>query len=227
MSRLISALAPISPQKILDTLHRVHLRGDPETLPYQSAKISYQTLDVQTARNQLRPAQRYAITGVLDKQRQIRSAIADFVAPPPRSEAGQGGAQADAFFAKWATHGVGAWLFRMQDEAEESAEYILMPPIVEVETDANGNEVWLVADGLHRTLSAMQADSAFAAIVVRGASLPYYADPEDIGWDAIPLVEARPVALEDRKNYREPASPKRLFRDYNTAFGLAIQPKRK
>ncbi|MCH9780032.1 MAG: hypothetical protein K0U36_01960, partial [Alphaproteobacteria bacterium] len=195
----LETVRPLDRHHIIATLKTVALRDQPNHQPYAHASITYCVITPNMAKQLLRPAQRYAITSTLDHQTQLRDALAALPTPTP----------IDPFFAE---EQIGAVQFRV---VGEEADRILMPPIIEYDTfhatskgteasKRNQGEQYIVADGLHRVVSALEANRPFAIIVVEGMpdTMPYYADPEPIGWDEIPRVAERPKNLTDRKVYR-------------------------
>lgn len=93
-----------------------------------------------------------------------------------------------------------------------------LPPILE------GPEM-LVCDGMHRVMAHdRRAPGGFAAIHIINPSHPYYAYPLEGGWDYVRKLDEIPTAYV-KKNYREPADHKALFRDFNAQFP-GIQEKR-
>jgi hypothetical protein len=104
---------------------------------------------------------------------------------------------------------------RFTTDEEPEVERDLMPPIVEW-SEPDG--VWLICDGAHRTCTARKLGLPLNVVKIKGvpADLPYYAVPNERGWDQVDEVDAAPEGGA-KKAYRI-EEYRTLFRDFNTAF---------
>ena len=188
--------------------------------PYANAQITLEVTQTKTAKKMIKPTQKYVLNDTIDEQRRVLSSIVnsgDIYLPATQN---------------WATRDifdVGDIVFpKLSDDKIVSAitfdrggqSWIYMPPIIEVESDGTA----IVADGMHRMRTLLKRNHIFTVLVVRGASHPYYADPEE-SWDDVKAVDKQPEQAA-RKVYRRPDDPKFLFRDYNAVFDQTLQPKR-
>ncbi|NHA69340.1 hypothetical protein [Phycicoccus flavus] len=109
---------------------------------------------------------------------------------------------------------------------EDGTTVTLLPPIVEESREPDGSTVLLVCDGLHRTYHALSHGLTLTAVVVRGASHPYYAFPLPGGWDDVTVLDELPETHQ-KKVYRHPDNYKALFRDLGGVFpGVQTQRRR-
>ena len=103
-------------------------------------------------------------------------------------------------------------------------EFHLTPPLVEMAQNPDtGEDICLLADGMHRVALAIQQGYPINVILIDGVSRPYYAYPLS-GWSEVQVFENLPTGFV-KKRYRDPDNHKLLFRDYGIGFPN-IQPKR-
>ena len=117
----------------------------------------------------------------------------------------------------------GLWL-KVREDDGVIKEFHLTPPLVEIAQHRDtGEDVYLLADGMHRMALAIQQGYPINVILIDGVSRPYYAYPLK-GWSEVQVFENLPTGFV-KKYYRDPDNYKLLFRDYDIGFPN-IQPKR-
>ena len=207
-SPVITSVERLSPEWICETLQQVPLVGTPAERPYAHATIEW---DVAQKRAELYYAQLYLLKPQLEVIQSLALQLWKRLGHNPFRLA----------------YGLRLVLACAGDEAVLQSFYWL-PPILEEAFLPDGRPVLLVADGMHRVFLSSSYDSArVSAIRVSNLdpAFPYYAYPQARDWDKLALLEARPPPAA-RKNYREVATPKRLFRNYNALFP-GVQPARR
>jgi hypothetical protein len=188
--------------ELLSRLRRVRLRGHGHPLIYQDAALQ---IAPAMATDDLSPAQTYVLKSGVARTKALRAALL----------AHQG---VDIFQLR------GGLMVRTADHPEELIPVI--PPVVEVSREADGREILLINDGMHRIYSARSMDLPIHVVIARGvpAPFPYYAFPLAQGWADVREVDVIPETFE-KKAYREPDDHKALFRDFNAVFP-GVQAKR-
>lgn len=118
----------------------------------------------------------------------------------------------------------GALWLKIREDDGVVKEFHLTPPIVEfAQNPDTGADIYLLADGMHRTALAIEQGYPINIILVDGVSQPYYAYPLK-GWSEVQVFENLPTGFV-KKHYRNPDNHKLLFRNYDIGFPN-IQPKR-
>lgn len=118
----------------------------------------------------------------------------------------------------------GALWLKIREDDGVVKEFHLTPPIVEfAQNPDTGADIYLLADGMHRTALAIKQGYPLNIILVNGVSRPYYAHPLK-GWSEVQVFENLPTGFV-KKYYRNPDNHKLLFRNYDIGFPN-IQPKR-
>lgn len=118
----------------------------------------------------------------------------------------------------------GALWLKVREDDGVVKEFHLTPPIVEfAQNPDTGADIYLLADGMHRTALAIEQGYPINIILVDGVSQPYYAYPLK-GWSEVQVFENLPTGFV-KKHYRNPDNHKLLFRNYDIGFPN-IQPKR-
>jgi len=182
---------------LVSKLREVRLVGFGQPLIYADSKITTRRVwDF----SQATPAQNYVINAQVDRVLELRKALRDYSVN----------------------------IFNLDGYVEythEGQEYTCLPPILESSSDAQGYQVDIVVDGMHRLMAARDGLNVINVIHIARvpSSYPYYAWP--ITWREVARVDKRPDK-GGRKSYRrEGDSYKDLFRDFNAVFPNA-QPSR-
>lgn len=177
--------------KLVSSLRRVRLRGFDGALAYSNAQIELvEGLDP----GLVAPAQNYVLRENVERVGELRTTLREWGIDPLRMTGGA--------------------CLRTTDDP---TTITLLPPVIEESVEPDGRTCLLVSDGLHRLFFAYSHDIAVSAVVVRGASHPYYAFPLPEGWNGVKLLESLPAAYQ-KKVYRQPDNYKALFRDFNGIF---------
>jgi hypothetical protein len=187
---------------LLARLRQTRLRGFDGAQPYIGASLELvHGVDTEA----LTPAQNYVLTPGVEKIVELRTTLlAEGV---------------DIF----ALNG-GVYVVTSDDPNERIP---VIPPVIEESVEPGGRRVLLVNDGMHRVFAARSLGLSISVVIARGvpAEYPYYAFALDGGWSRVtPLME-----LPDghqKKEYRQPANYKALFRDFNAVFP-GVQKQRK
>jgi hypothetical protein len=192
---------PFSEDELLARLKRVKLRGHGQAEVYRDA-----TLEIAPAlsTDALWPPQTYVVSAGVARTIALRDALL--------------ARDIDIFALR------GGVMVRTSDHPDELIPVI--PPVVEDSREADGKTILLINDGMHRTYTARKLGLPLNVVRARSvpAAYPYYAYPLANGWADVREVEAIPDTFE-RKDYREPADHKALFRDFNAVFP-GVQTKR-
>jgi hypothetical protein len=187
---------------LLDGLARTRLRGYARARVYEKARLELvAALDTGATA----PAQNYVLKPGVAKILELRDAL--------------GGHGLDLF----ALDG-GAYV-RTSDDPDEVIPVI--PPIVEESREPDGRTVLIINDGIHRIFAARTLGRPISTVVARDvpAHLPYYAFALEGGWSDVVELDELPDRHQ-KKNYRQPANYKDLFRDFNEVFP-GVQKQRK
>jgi len=200
--------------ELVARLRKVTMLHDKSIFPYKNADI--QVTDIAT--DQLAPAQLYVLRAEFEKVRDLR----------------------------WALHGHGLDLLRLGEAriadgqlseqpgvgqplgfidfdlqvGEDTQTITLLPPVVEIQEEANRVRHNLINDGLHRCYLARVSWVIPAVVRIEGVpkDLPYYAFPTPGGWADVHIVDAIGAKLI-KKHHRFPYPDyKRYYRDFNSAF---------
>jgi len=180
-----------SVEELISNLRRVSMLKDPEARLYENADI--QLLPIYT--DNIAPAQRYVLTKEIIKVRDLR----------------------------WALQEHGYDLFKLDGYLTIRLEGYddpidVLPPVVEQSTEADGNVVMILNDGMHRVYLARMERTPIQCIYVQNIpeQYPYYAYPLVNGWNEVEIVQDLPEGYIKKwhriKNY------KTLYRDFNTGF---------
>ena len=189
-----------STNELLSSLRRVRLRGYDGALVYRDAEIELvESLDPRL----VVPAQNYVLRGNVERVGDLREALRDWGVDPLRMTGG-------------------AYL-RFRDAP---TAVTLLPPILEESVEVDGKKCLLVSDGLHRLFYAFSRYVAISAVVVRGATHPYYAFALPGGWNDVKMLDSLPATYQ-KKVYRQPENYKALFRDFNSVFPNVQSQRRK
>lgn len=177
--------------ELVTGLRRVTMLLDRDSRPYEQAGIDLVDRDP----GRICPAQRYILRSELEKVQSL----------------------------KWALEEHGINLFRLEGYVsiwlEGHDEGIdVLPPIVEVSREANGAQLELLNDGMHRVYLARWQWSEVQVVLISGIppQFPYYAYPLPDKWAGVEVVSA----LEEgklKKLHRIPNN-KKLYRDFNSGF---------
>ena len=194
-------VSEFSKDELLSSLRRVRLRGHDEAPVYHDAQIELvESLDPRV----VTPAQNYVLRENVDRVGELRTALSARGVDPLKLEGGA----------------------RLRTADDPTSTITLVPPIIEESVEPDGRTCLLVSDGLHRLYYAHARGMTVTAVVVRGASHPYYAFPLPGGWDDVELLESLPTTHQ-KKVYREPGNYKALFRNYNGVFPNVQSQRRK
>jgi len=184
-----------------DRLRKTRLLGYNEELVYKDARISLKTyvnpLDIY-------PTQRYILKPIMRRTVELYKSLL--------------------------SRGIdimeltGALWVKIRDNDGVVKEFHLTPPLVETtQNTETGEDIYLLADGMHRVSLAIEQGYPINVILINGVSRPYYAYPLR-GWSEVQVFENLPTGFV-KKYYRDPDNHKLLFRDYDIGFPN-IQPKR-
>ncbi len=188
----VLSVTEFSRSDLLSSMRRVRLRGFGGAEVYRDARIEIvEELDP----HEVVPAQNYVLRAGVERVGELSAALDTWGVDPLRM-------------------GGGAYI-RLADDP--STTITLLPPIVEESAEPDGTTCLLVCDGLHRVFYAHSHNRPVTALVVRGASHPYYAFPLGGGWGDVDLLDDLPTTYQ-KKTYRQPENYKALFRDFNGVF---------
>jgi hypothetical protein len=181
--------------ELLGRLKKTRLRGFDRAEVYRDASLEVATVDT----NDLTPAQRYVLADgvqtILD--------VADAFEPMG----------IDVFGLR------GALLFWPEGHDVAEAPIPLLPPVIEESTEADGNKVLLINDGIHRVYAARKRGRKLNVVLARNvpAEYPYYAYALPDGWKQVVELAELTEGFQ-KKAYRNPDNYKALFRDFNEIF---------
>lgn len=187
---------------LLARLRQTRLRGFDGAQPYIGASLELVPgVDTEA----LTPAQNYVLTPGVDKIVELRTTLlAEGV---------------DIF----ALNG-GVYVVTSNDPDERIP---VIPPVIEESVEPGGRRVLLINDGMHRVFAARSLGLSISVVIARGvpAEYPYYAFALDGGWSRVTPLAELPDGHQ-KKEYRQPANYKALFRDFNAIFP-GVQKQRK
>jgi hypothetical protein len=187
---------------LVSRLSQTRLRGFGGAQPYIGASLE---LVPKVDTGALTPAQNYVLTPGVEKIMELRTALL---------------AEGTDIFAL-----NGGIYVVTSDDPDECIPVI--PPIIEESVEPDGRSVLLINDGMHRVFAARSLGLPISVVVARGVptEYPYYAFALHGGWSHVtPLAEL--PDNHQKKEYRQPANYKALFRDFNAIFP-GVQKQRK
>lgn len=178
-------------EELMPRLQKVTMLTAPDVRVYESTRIELKTMDT----DQIAPAQRYVLTTEVIKVRDLR----------------------------WELRDLGYDLFNLNGYLEiflegEDEPVNVLPPVVEVSTEANGSVVNILNDGMHRVYLARMERCPIQVIYVHDVpcQYPYYAFPLVNGWNDVEIKQDLPEGYVKKwhriKNYKS------LYRNFNSAF---------
>ncbi len=184
----------LSETDLLGRLKKTRLRGFDRAEVYKTATLEISEVDTNT----LTPAQRYVLA---DGVQTILN-IADTFAP----------LGVDVFNLRGA-------LLWWPEGAEAEAPIPFLPPVIEESTEANGEQVLLINDGIHRVYAARKRGRKLNVVIARNVPIeyPYYAYALPNGWAQVEELAELSEGYQ-KKAYRNPDNYKALFRDFNEVF---------
>ena len=193
----------MSESDMLSSFSQTRLRGHGQPLVYENARLELvRQVDPAT----LVPAQRYILKEDHQRLQDLHDQFQE--------------RNIDIFNLE------GGLFFRLKGSMEEEHPIPLMPPVVEMSLERNGQIVPLINDGMHRIYTAMKLGKKINIILVHDvpSEYPYYAFALENGWDDVEELE---VIMRDyvKKEYRDKQDHRALFRDFNAVFN-GIQKKR-
>jgi hypothetical protein len=178
-------------EELMPRLQKVTMLTAPDVRVYENARIELKTMDT----DQIAPAQRYVLTAEVTKVRDLR----------------------------WELRDLGYDLFNLNGYLEiflegEDEPVNVLPPVVEVSTEANGSVVNILNDGMHRVYLARMERCPIQVIYVHDvpAQYPYYAFPLVNGWNDVEIKEDLPSGYV--KKWHRIRNYKSLYRNFNSAF---------
>ena len=198
----ILSMEEIPADRLLSMIRRTRLRGYEGAQPYIDASLQLvHGLDT----DMLAPAQNYVLAPTVSKILELRAALLE--------------RDIDIFSLNGGLYVV------TSDDPDERIPVI--PPIAEESHEPDDRTVLLINDGMHRVFAARSLNLPISTIVVRGvpAQYPYYAYALDGGWPEVTPLTELPDGHQ-KKTYRQPASYRALFRDFNALFP-GVQKERK
>jgi hypothetical protein len=173
-------------------LRRVRLVGHGQPFVYENAVISSEPL-VDT--DLLIPTQRYVLTSIMQRTRQLYELLLR--------------EQVDLL--ELTT----AWQLKLLMDDNTLRIFHLTPPLIEVTLNQSYEQIWLLADGMHRVALARELNYPISITLIKGASHPYYARPL-CSWNEVLRLDTIPEGFK-KKAYLE-KDYKDLFRNYNEVF---------
>jgi len=184
---------------LLIRLRTVRLRGFDHAQVYRASHIQV----IRTIPASCKPAQRYVLKGGVNTILRLAYEFAF--------------KGVDIFSLR------GVLLFWLDGQQEPIS---LLPPIIEESVDKDGSLILLINDGIHRIYAANRLGVNINVVTISNVphEYPYYAYPLPGGWSAVEEINALTPDYE-RKEYRNPADYKALFRDFNEVFP-GVQKKR-
>lgn len=195
----------LSETELLSRIKRTRLRGFDGAYVYQDAIVELvEAVDPAV----LAPAQRYVLRDGCNVIEDIYQAFLE--------------KSIDVFALR------GALLFTPEPENDDKIESIpFTPPIIEVSTEPDGRQVWLINDGIHRVYAAKRLGLPINIVLVRNvpSQYPYYAYALPKGWDDVEELDELPDTYL-KKTYRDPNNYKALFRNFNEILP-GVQAERK
>lgn len=179
-------------ETLIEKIRKVHLKGRPETTLYKNADI---TLERNINPDDIHFPQYYVLEKDLREITRTREELLEY--------------GVDIF----KLIGFVRVFYRDEEDFQEKV-FDTLPPVVEI-SEADGG-IPLLNDGMHRLYLAREAGSAVNIVKIQNFnhSYPYYALPNEAGWNNLKRCEEVP---DIKKNYRI-KEYKTLFRDFNTAF---------
>ena len=180
-----------SVDELINNMRKVGMLTHPDDRVYENSTIELPTMHT----NDIAPAQRYVLTQELLKVRDLR----------------------------WALRGYGIDLFKLNGYVsiwlEDYDDPIdVLPPVVEQSVEADGSEVAILYDGMHRVYLARMERSPIQVVYARNVpqQFPYYAFPLVNGWNDVEIVSDLPSGYI--KKWHRIENYKSLYRDFNTGF---------
>jgi len=191
----ISKYELLPESELLARLKKTRLRGFDRAEVYRDATL--EIAEVHT--NELAPAQRY----VLVEGVQTILDIADAFAP----------LGIDVFKLK------GALFFWPEGFDPADPPIPFLPPVIEESVEADGRNVLLINDGIHRVYAARKRGRTLNVLLARNVprEYPYYAYALPEGWNQVEELAELKEGYQ-KKAYRNPENYKALFRDFNEVF---------
>lgn len=114
----------------------------------------------------------------------------------------------------------GFLVITIEDDTRSEGKYTvtLMPAVVELSIEADGQPHFLINDGMHRIHDAHISSVIPQVILVSGASMPYYAYPMKGGFESVQMRNDLPPGFIKKWHRFKSPDYKNWFRDFNTAF---------
>lgn len=189
-----------SEQELIAALRRVSLLHNTTVFPYQHAQIQLDNIAVKD----IHPSQFYYLEDAVLQIRDLENALQK--------------------------HGVD--LFHINGyltyKTFEGSLCTLLPPIVEYQTDQQGNIVPLLNDGIHRILYAQRkGKEAIQVVSIRHADekYPLMGYPNPNGWRDVKAAEKVPEP-KDKRIWRVPVEQGyMLYRNFNSVFESVGKPR--
>lgn len=197
----ITSIKTYSVEELHKRLRNVTMLNDPEVKPYENAMI-YNTY-MPTCR--MAPAQLYVLKSEFEKVRDLRWSLLS-------------AANIDILqFGNGLNETVG-FVEILTDSFDEMIT--VLPPIIEVSKEDNGEVVNIINDGMHRCFLARSSMITPTVVRIDGVPkhLPYYAYPLAGGWSSVEMVSSL-EALQLKKYHRFPnGTYQKYYRNFNSAF---------
>lgn len=185
-------------KELLNRIRRVHIKGRPDLELYKNSEI---TLMRNADTNGIHFAQYYVLEKDLNEITACREALLVY--------------GVDIFKLKGFVR-----VHSINDKLHHQV-FDVLPPVVEISPEDGG--IPLLCDGMHRIYLAHEAGVSVNCVWIDKVhpDFPYYANPNEEGWNNVKRVEEVP---DVKKNYRI-VEYKKLFRDFNTQFLNVTQPR--
>lgn len=183
------------PEKLVENLRKVSMLKRPDVFPYAEAEISLELASF----SDVLPAQRYVLSDALRRVQHLEWELGRF--------------NINLF----ALEGyVTIWT----DMSPEPID--VLPPIVESSTEANGQPVNIINDGMHRMYAARLEWKKPQVARIKGvpAEYPYYAYPipGENCWDVVEILEGSHIHSGLIKKWHRISDNKTLYRNFNSSF---------
>ena len=180
-----------SPEELIKNMKKVSMLKSPEDKCYINADIRL----VKFHTDKIAPAQRYVLSSEIEKVRNLKWALSEH--------------NIDLF-------NLEGYVSIWRDDCDEQID--VLPPVVELSTEADGSSVNILNDGMHRVYLARMERTPLQVIYVNldSKKYPYYAFPLVNGWEDVEIKEDIPEGYI--KKWHRIKEYKTLYRDFNTGF---------
>lgn len=159
-------------ESLIDSVSQVTILGDREFKIYEGAVISIESIPI----NLIQPSACYLLKSGVDQQENFH----DFLKAKHSFE-----------------------IFNLETGliySQDGKDHFISPPVVEHYTEENGEEVYVLIDGIHRVFVAKKlGHETLNVILVRGAKLPPASMP--VPWGKVKTMDV-PPPTDEKKVFR-------------------------